>query len=152
MTDSPDTTNPSSAGDDAELLALGLQIESFISQHKAFYAVEDEIKLAVERTVASLPVEEQFEARAQAEKAARIAFGVRHPDYISSSMYAPSLKIMGLPAFTAGGLRVKARLAEFNCSHFWDESDRACNWDELCARKLVESVLRFDPVVLRMEE
>jgi hypothetical protein len=44
---------------------------------------------------------------------------------------------MALPAFTLAGLAVKARLARFACSHFYDEPDGNADWDKLVARRLI---------------
>jgi hypothetical protein len=50
-------------------------------------------------------------------------------------------KIMALPARTAAGLAVKARVAEWACDTYWDEPDDNCDWNKLMARKLIEAVL-----------
>lgn len=165
MTDSPDTTNLprrrrrpcrddeggaraviADGGDDAELLALGDQIEVFIDEMRKAEEAYDLVDDAVARAVCPLPESSDDRVRqATIDHVWREAAppGIRHMDRIAGSMELPSLKIMGLPAFTAAGLRVKARLAEFNCSRFYDQSERDTDWDLLCARKLIDSVLEF---------
>jgi hypothetical protein len=80
-----------------------------------------QVELAVHKAVATLPIEGREEAAIKIQKDGLAAAGVRHADDIANSMELPSLKIIGLPAFTPDGLRVKARLAEFNL--------RACGLD-----------------------
>ena len=60
---------------------------------------------------------------------------------IANTMCPISLRITALPANTIEGLAVKAKIAKFFCSHFWEtESEGDCDWDMLLARKLIESI------------
>jgi hypothetical protein len=58
-------------------------------------------------------------------------------DDITDMMDPYMRKIMALPARTPAGLAVKARVAEWVCSNYWDEPDDNCDW----ARKLIEAML-----------
>src|SRR5436190_6780189 len=51
------------------------------------------------------------------------------------------LLIMELPAFTLTGLAVKARIAQFECSRFYDKADDDADLDHRSARELIDSVL-----------
>jgi hypothetical protein len=58
----------------------------------------------IARSIASLrasaKIRERLATAIQAEREGYVAAGIRHTDDIASSMYAPALKIMGLPALS----------------------------------------------------
>jgi len=62
-------------------------------------------------------------------------------DDLSNAIGPLERAIMALPAFTFAGLGVKARIARFECSHFYDETDDDADWDHWIARELISSVL-----------
>src|SRR5207253_371270 len=49
--------------------------------------------------------------------------------------------IIAIPALTIAGLSVKARLAAFAASNYWDETDKDADWDHLAVRKLIDAVI-----------
>src|ERR1700722_19345024 len=101
---------------DAELLALDKRIQIFVEEWDASLKAAPFVDAAVSRARDALPGlvgDKDTERLIRAEKEAQDTTGVRHTDDISNDMFAPSLEIMGLPAFTEAGLRAKALLAKF---------------------------------------
>jgi hypothetical protein len=65
----------------------------------------------------------------------------QHPDDIMSESDSVSRAIIAIPAITIAGLRVKARLAAFAAPNYWDENDKDADWDHLAVRKLIDAVI-----------
>jgi hypothetical protein len=64
-------------------------------------------------------------------------------DDLTGEMEPVSRAIMRSPAVTITGLAVKARLARFNADHLWDENDSDADWDALCIRSCIDSVIEL---------
>jgi hypothetical protein len=129
------TTAPAAAPD-AELLALGKQVDQLERQ---YHEVMERDRPRIERELQLLEAQEPFEKLDE-------EFGPQsRPDALDilDTMDAPIRRIMALPVTTLAGLAVKAQVARFSCEHFWDEPEEDLDWHELMARKLIDAVLDF---------
>jgi hypothetical protein len=64
------------------------------------------------------------------------------PDDIMNECDPVSRAIMSIPSTTLAGLAVKARLAKYEVSNYWDESDSEVDRDKLTVRKLIDAVIQ----------
>lgn len=135
---------------DAELIALGRVFNDLWSKYDIAAELERPNEDAFDAAIAELSkrsgnVYEEGDAELYLEVSRRIDREVPLPspntDNLTNMMDPYMRKIMALPARTAAGLAVKARVAEWSCATYWNEPDDNCDWDQLMARKLIEAVL-----------
>lgn len=147
----PDLT----AGADEKLLALEKQLDALIKRYEAacsfFNPLWEKDQKLMQRWCENHPNRkpgefEEWLSHSESRRLLRTAEKTHeHPDDVTRECDPVARAIMATPARTVAGLKVKAKLARFDASHMWNESDRDADWDHLVVRSLVDSVLKFPP-------
>jgi hypothetical protein len=149
----------SATPDDADLIALGRQLDKLIDRHEIlgarydeqwgagygarYQALRKELADANRNDLAGMEVAgDKF--MSEVEELQR-EFGIddllEGMDAQTDAMCPIQNAILGSTAVTLAGLAVKARSAAFACSHFWNENDTDADWDIQHARSLIDAVL-----------
>ncbi len=138
-----------SAAADAELIALGNEHDQYVARFRASVSAWEPLFEEHKRCLQ----EWRSKHPSYSSKAFGKAYSVimrklekraplPHPDDILDARSDElSHIIMNMPATTIAGLAVKARLAAFSAPNLWKASDANADWDDLCIRKLIDSVL-----------
>jgi hypothetical protein len=135
---------------DAELIALGRQLDIFRQRFSVAVATWAPLWEEHGRRLQEWQRLHEGYTAAQFDAAIRKinddVFGAiekteQHPDDIMNESSAVSNAIVAIPAITIAGLSVKARLAAFAASNYWDENDKDADWDHLAVRKLIDAVI-----------
>jgi hypothetical protein len=137
---------------DAALLALGCEHDRLEQKYRAAdekcRPLYEELKQRHKQWTTETPKHTNQDSTAARDRFAdeigitAIEERGEHTDDIINEMDPIARAIMAIPANTFAGLAVKAKVAAFNASDYWDETDEDCDWDKLCIRNLIDSVFR----------
>ena len=132
------------AGEDRELLSLGAALDDLYSR----FAVSNAADLALveegDRQMAPHVAKYELDRGVDLWELTKATWAEVGRDglevqQIGEAMDAPMNRVMSLPAQTVAGLGVKAKVAAFACSHFWNDDD----YDKKAVCSFIESVLAF---------
>jgi hypothetical protein len=132
---------------DAELIRLGQHFDALVHRLAVTMAklepLYDEHRRRMDEWKLENPTGSCIDVydRLWEEVGLNAAYKETDPDDITDEMDPVSRKIMAIPATTLAGLLVKARLAKYVGSEYWDETYEQADWVHLTMRQLCDAVI-----------